>query len=284
MLIDSSRLQIIIPVYQPDEKLHALLQGIKLQSIKNIPLLLIDSGSDKVYLQDTADMKNVTIKDIDKKDFNHGLTRQMGIDMFPDKDIYIFFTQDAIPANEKTVEDLIKAFADEKVGCAYGRQLPNSDATIFAKFARLYNYGPDSYIRSYNDRRKYGVKTVFISNSFAAYRKKAMDEIGGFAEVPLSEDMYAAAKMLLSGYSIAYRADAMVYHSHNLKILQECRRYREIGEFNRDNRWIQDKFGKAEGSGVKFVQAEMKYIAKRKPSSLINAFVRDAMKYVMYKV
>ena len=38
-------IQIIIPVYKPDSKLLVLLRQIKKQTIKNIPLLIIDSGS-----------------------------------------------------------------------------------------------------------------------------------------------------------------------------------------------------------------------------------------------
>lgn len=283
MLIDSSKLQIIIPVYKPDEKLHDLLQGIKNQSIKDIPLLIIDSGSDKEYLKKTVGMKNVTIKDIDVLEFNHGLTRQMGINMFPKRDIYIFFTQDAVPVDENTVLNLVRSFDDSKVGCAYGRQLPNADANIFAKFARLYNYGSESYIRTYRDRKQYGIKTVFISDSFAAYRKDAMINIGGFPNTNMSEDMYAAAKMLEAGWKIAYQANAKVYHSHNMKIKNEANRYKKIGEFKSENHWIFDKYGKTDKEGIKYFINEMKFVLKKNPLRIPEMIVRDVMKYYYYK-
>jgi len=51
----------------------------------------------------------------------------------------------------------------------------------------------------------YGIKTAFLSNSFSAYRKKALQEIGWFKDnLILGEDTYAGAKLLLKGYKIAY--------------------------------------------------------------------------------
>lgn len=284
MKINSMKLQIIIPVYKPDEKIHLLLQGIKNQSIKDIPILIIDSGSDKGYLQDIADVENADFKDIKVTEFNHGLTRQMGIDLFPERDIYIFFTQDAVPANEKTIENIVKVFDNKQVGCAYGRQLPNADATIFAKFSRLYNYGDKSYVRSYEDRKKYGIKTVFISDSFAAYRQDAIVDIGGFPDTNMSEDMYVAAKMLLNGWKIAYQADACVYHSHNLSIKDETQRYVQIGAFQKQNKWIEQLYGKAERSGMQFLKEELIYVIKNEPCKIFDMIFRDLSKYIAYKM
>lgn len=55
----------------------------------------------------------------------------MGIEMYPDTDIFIFLTQDAILKDEFTIERLIRAFDDKQIGCAYGRQLPHKEANFF---------------------------------------------------------------------------------------------------------------------------------------------------------
>lgn len=103
------KIQIIIPVYKPDSKLLVLLRQIKKQTIKNIPLLIIDSGSNDEYRNEIEDM-NCLVKKIDAKTFNHGGTRQMGADMFPDRDIYIYLTQDAILADEYAINNIVKVF------------------------------------------------------------------------------------------------------------------------------------------------------------------------------
>lgn len=277
-------IQIIIPIYKPDNKFIKLLEMIKQQSLKNIPVLIIDSGSDKQYLNEIADM-NCTVKDIDSKDFNHGGTRQMGADMFPDKDIYIYLTQDAILADKFSIENIVKAFDNKQIGCAYGRQLPHKNADAFATHARLFNYKDKSYIRSIKDKEKYGMKTVFLSNSFAAYRKIALKAVGGFpTNTILGEDMYVAAKMVLANWSIAYCANAKVFHSHNYTPWQEFKRYFDIGVFHHKESWIRNTFGNAEGEGQKFVKSEMKYLLRKNPLLLIEMVFRDGLKFIGYRL
>lgn len=278
------KIQVIIPIYKPDHKLIELLKKIKEQSIEDIPLLIIDSGSNDEYKSEIKNM-NCLVKKIDVKTFNHGGTRQMGANMFPDKDIYIFLTQDAILANEKSIENIIKVFNNSNIGCAYGRQLPHRNASLFSSHARLFNYKDKSYIYSIEDKKKYGIKTAFNSNSFAAYRKKALDEVGGFPiNTILSEDMYVAAKMLLNKWSVAYCSDAMVYHSHNYTIWQEFKRYFDIGVFHSRESWIKDTFGGAEGEGKKYIISEFKYLIKRNIVLIFPMIIRDIMKILGFRL
>ena len=277
-------IQIIIPVYKPDNKLLELLRQIKRQTIKDIPLLIIDSGSNNEYKNEIKNM-NCLVKKIDFRTFNHGGTRQMGADMFPDKDVYIYLTQDAILADEYAINNIIKAFNNDNVGCAYGRQLPHKGASIFATHARLFNYKNKSYIYSIKDKEKYGMKTAFNSNSFAAYRRNALKDVGGFPiNTILSEDMYVTAKMLLKNWSVAYCAEAKVYHSHNYTIWQEFKRYFDIGVFHAREAWIREIFGKAEGEGKKFVISEVKMLMKNNPLLLIEMVFRDGMKFLGYRL
>lgn len=277
-------IQIIIPVYKPDNKLLELLRQIKRQTIKDISLLIIDSGSNDEYKDEIKNM-NCLVKKIDPRTFNHGGTRQMGADMFPNKDVYIYLTQDAILADEYAINNIIEVFNNDNVGCAYGRQLPHKGASIFATHARLFNYKNKSYIYSIKDKEKYGMKTVFNSNSFAAYRGEALKDVGGFpTNTILSEDMYVTAKMLLRNWSVAYCAEAKVYHSHNYTIWQEFKRYFDIGVFHAREAWIREIFGKAEGEGKKFVVSEVKMLMKNNPLLLIEMFFRDGMKFLGYRL
>ena len=276
--------QVIIPVYHPDGKFSKLLESIKLQEHVDFDVLIIDSGSDKKYITELGGI-NAAVKDIDAASFNHGGTRQMGVEMFHDKDVFVFLTQDAILADSSALKNLLDAFRDSAVGCAYGRQLPHEGAGAFASHARLCNYGDKSYVYELADKEKHGMKTVFISNSFAAYRRTALEEAGGFpTHTILCEDMYAAAKMVLKGWKIAYCADAMVYHSHDYSIWQEFKRYFDIGVFHATESWIRTSFGAAEGAGRKFVISEIKYLLKRNPLLLVPMVFRDGMKFLGYRL
>jgi rhamnosyltransferase len=222
---------------------------------------------------------------ITRAEFNHGGTRQMGVDMMPEADIIAFLTQDALLANPDAIDLLLAAFADESVGAAYGRQLPHRNAGPIAAHARLFNYPPESQLRGLEDRERFGIKTAFISNSFAAYRRSALMQAGGFpADTIMNEDTYVAGRMLASGWKIAYCADAQVFHSHDYRFLDEFKRYFDIGVFHTHTPWLQQLFGGASGEGRRYVLSELRYLLKRAPWLIPSALLRTALKLLGFKL
>lgn len=196
------------------------------------------------------------------------------------------FGLDALPYDEFTIENIIEIFEDKKVGAAYGRQLSYEGTNLFGKHLRKFNYGEASYTRNKNDISKYGIKTAFLSDSFACYRKSALESIRWFkSDLILGEDTYAGAKMILSGYKLAYVAEAKVYHSHSYTVWQEFKRYFDIGVFHKCESWILESFGKAEGEGMKYIKSEINYLLKNGAWYLLPEwFIRNGMKYLGYKL
>lgn len=279
------RAQIIIPTLNAGEEVRKLFESIQMQKEVDLKVLIIDSEStDKTT--EIAKLYGYDIRKIKAEEYGHGTTRQLGIDLCPEADFIIFLTQDVILTNEYSVQTLLKCFKEEKVGCAYGRQLPHKNANVLAAHARLFNYPEKSKKKSIKDIEDMGLKTVFISNSFAAYRKKALRDIGGFPKhVNFSEDTYVAAKMLLKKWEVYYCAEAKVYHSHNYTIIEEYRRYFEIGMFHGREKWIREVFGKTEKEGRKFIFSEIKYLLKEnKIHIIINATLRNICKYIGYRI
>ena len=72
--------------------------------------------------------------------------------------------------------------------------------------ARLYNYSDRSHAVSLADIPRYGIKTVFCSNSFAAYRREALAQAGGFPGGTIfGEDMLAVSRFI--EFVLSYSAD-----------------------------------------------------------------------------
>ena len=275
---------LIIPTLNAGEQFKKLLEQISAQSLPT-KKLIVDSEStdDTVKLAKNFGVEVLTIS---RKSFNHGATRQFALEKILLLDVIIFLTQDVLLHDDESLAKLVKIFSeDESVGLSYGRQLPHLNATNEAKFLRAFNYPPESQLRSFDDRKIYGLKTAFASNSFAAYRVEALQNVGGFPNnVPLCEDMYVAAKMLLDGWKIFYAADAQVYHSHNYTAAQEFRRYVQIGQFHAQESWIRETFGSAEGAGKKFVLMKLSALAKKNPLDCVGAIFSDAAKFFGYRL
>lgn len=278
---------LIIPTLNAGAQFQTLLEQIAAQSLPTRKLIVDSESTD-----DTAKLAEkfgVEVLTIPRKTFNHGATRQFALETLLERaplDVIIFLTQDVLLHDTESLKTLVKIFGEDKsVGLSYGRQLPHVNATAEAKFLRAFNYPATSQLRSFDDRKIFGIKTAFASNSFAAYRISALKAVGGFpSHVPLSEDMFVAAKMLLDGWKIFYAAEAQVYHSHNYTAAQEFRRYVDIGKFHAQEPWIRETFGSAEGAGKKFVLMKLAALAKKNPVDCVGAIFRDAAKFLGYRL
>jgi rhamnosyltransferase len=283
--INNNKIAIIIPIFHPDRKFKKLLSQLHKQKNVEFDFYILDSGSKLSDYRGDLSGLNYDIIQIDPTHFNHGGTRQKAAIKCRNYKILIYMTQDAVPANEYTIANLVKAFIDTNVGCAYGRQLPSKNASVLAARARIFNYPAVSTIKQMSDAKKLGIKTSFISDSFAAYRTTALQAIGGFPEdVILGEDTYVASKMILAGWKNAYCADAQVYHSHNYSIWQEFQRYFDTGVFHASQPWIRKSFGTAEGEGKKFILSEIKYLLLHRPWLLPSMIIRDGFKFIGYRM
>ena len=276
-------LSLIIPTLNSSRRLGPLLEAAEAQTLPPDEIIVVDSSSD----DDTAAVargRGARVIEIPRKDFDHGGTRSMAASA-ASGDFLIYMTDDAVPADRDAFFRLISAFGDKAVGAAYGRQLPHPGSDVFGRALRFFNYPAEPCVRNYADRVKFGIKTPFLSNSFAAYRRNALLRVGSFKpDLLLGEDTYAGGKLLLAGYSIAYVPGSVVFHSHDYSPWQEFKRYFDIGVFHRRESWILDSFGKAEGEGVRFVRAALKFLKSNSAGGRIpEFFFRTILKYIGYK-
>ena len=277
------KISVIIPTYNAEDYLPSLLSKLQEQTV-SFELIIIDSSSaDKTVEIAKQYTKHVII--IPSGEFDHGGTRTKAAKT-ASGDVIVFLTQDALPCDTDTLETILKMFNDPSVGAAYGRQIPYEESSLFGKHLRYFNYPDISYIRTMEDKDKYGIKTAFLSDSFAAYRRAVLENIGWFKDgLIVGEDTYAGAKILLADFALAYCAEAKVYHSHSYTILEEFRRYFDIGVFHQTESWIPELFGKAEGEGGKYVKSEFHYLLQRREYLCIpEFFIRNGMKYLGYKL
>jgi len=242
--IQKIKTTLAIPTFNACASAKSFLDGLKKQTYQVDKIIVIDSSSsdDTVAIFKRG---GASVHVIPKSSFDHGGTRQMAVDLVPDADVIIFTTQDIIFATDNTIKTLLDGFSDVSIGAVYGRQLPSFDATPIARHARLFNYHVNNSIKSCNDIPQLGMKTAFLSNSFAAYSRRALMSVGGFPTGTIfGEDTQVAAKMILKGLKVAYCAEASVYHSHNLTYIGELRRYFDIGVFHSREKWFVDALGK----------------------------------------
>jgi rhamnosyltransferase len=279
----TKNIAVVVPTFNGGvvwEKCAAAIHSSDLEVSK---VLVIDSSSTDNSVE-IAKKSGFDVLVIPQTEFNHGSTRQRALEMLKNRDIIVYMTHDAILEKADSLSRLVAVFSDEKVGVAYGRQLPKPNSTPIEAHARVFNYPEQSEFRDATSIPVRGIKAAFTSDSFAAYSVKHLLSVGGFPYTIGSEDMLVAAKMLEQDLRVAYVADATVAHSHNYSLKQEFERYFDIGVMHSENPWLLDELGKPEGEGLRFIKSEMAYLAKNSPISIPSAVIRTFSKYAGYKL
>ena len=120
---------ILIPAYHPGAEMEELLKRLKKQTypIERIYIINTDEKGWNPRWQEID--SRILVTHISKKEFDHGGTRKMAAEK-SEADYMIFMTQDAMPADTRLVEHLIKAFEQPGVKAAYARQLPREDCRL----------------------------------------------------------------------------------------------------------------------------------------------------------
>ena len=275
---------VLIPVYRPDGKLTELLKRLKMQNYPIHRVILMNTEERHFPAELTGIWDRVEVYHLAKEKFDHGGTRDRGVRMST-ADLVVCMTQDAMPADETLIEELVKPFDDPEVWAAYARQLPNEDCREVEKYTRSFNYPEQSMVKTKEDLDRLGIKTFFCSNVCAAWRREKYLELGGFVKHTIfNEDMILAGTMIKQGGKIAYCAKAKVIHSHNYSAFQQFHRNFDLAV---SQTMYPEVFGgiRSESEGIKLVKKSLSYCIKiGKPWLMIQVVTQSAGKLLGYKM
>jgi rhamnosyltransferase len=266
---------VIVPTLNAGPAFREVLEKLWHQSLRPVEIIVMDSSS----TDETAELARrlgAAVYTISRSEFDHGGTRNLAAS-HAKGDILVFMTQDAVPANEHLLENLVRPLIEnEQTACSYARQLPKSGAHLLEQLARSYNYPEHSMVKSQADLSVMGLKTFFCSNVCAAVRKEMFFDLGRFPEPAVfNEDLIFAAKCVLAGYAVAYTADAEVFHSHNYTIRQQFQRYFDNGVSIRMNDWVLP-YSSIGQEGMRLVRLQLEEIVKRRKWGLVFRWFAEA--------
>ena len=209
------RCSIIIRAYNEERHIARLLVGILHQTVGEVEILLVDSGSTDATLA-IASSYPVRVLHIEPAAFSFGRSLNLGCAQARGKFI-IFASAHVYPVYPDWLERLLEPMADDRVALVYGKQRGNA-TTRFSEHHVFHQWFPDASVPRQT--------SAFCNNANAAIRKSLWQRRPYNEDLPALEDVDWATWALGEGYFISYRAEAEVVHVHDEDPRAVFNRYR----------------------------------------------------------
>lgn len=281
---------IIIPCFNGGSRLKESIQACLNQKVNfEYEIITIDSESNDgslEYLKGVEENEEkLKVFPILKSNFGHGKTRNYGASLANGKYL-CFITQDAIPADENWLYNLIKPFETypEAAG-AFGRHLAHKDHSPY--LAEQMNQHFDNFgngtvafkmdsIEHYESDTAYRQNLHFYSDNNSCMRKDIWEQFP-YDDVPFGEDQLWADKIIRAGLTKLYISDAAVYHSHEFNIKESYIRASEEAVF------FSKHFGYKIESSITAAISSALYLAKNEFNyrKIKNSYTSAILSYPM---
>jgi rhamnosyltransferase len=200
----SIRASVVVRCYNEEQHIGRLLNGIMQQTVKDIEIILVDSGSTDGTLS-IASSYPTKILSIRPAEFSFGRALNKGCEAAKGEFI-IIASGHVYPSYNDWIEKLMAPFDDPNIALAYGKQRGNettkySEHQVFAKW--------------FPDKSNLHLFHPFCNNANAAIPRSLWERMAYDERLTGLEDLDWAKRSIELGFKIAYTADAEVVHVHN---------------------------------------------------------------------
>ena len=195
---------IVIRAYNEEKHIGRLLEGIQHQTLKDVEIILVDSGSTDLTIS-IAESFGARIVRIPSAEFTFGRSLNFGV-RAARREFVVIASAHVHPVYPDWLETLLRPFDDDNVVLTYGKQR----GTDFAKFSEQ-----QIFHQWYPDVSNLDQATAFCNNANAAIRKSLWEKNSYDETLTGLEDLAWAKWAREQGHAIAYVAEAEIIHVHD---------------------------------------------------------------------
>ncbi len=212
---------IVINVYNEEENIGDCLGSLKEQSYSDFELIVVDDGSTDSTMDIVEDYReHFELKTYSTPHVGIKKARRKGVKETTG-DIIVVIDADEI-LEPDFLEEILSSFEDDEVGAVGGVLRSRGDGWVTEAYGTL-------------SEAFYGLRTGeeeadWIQGGCSAYRKKALDEVGGLAREKVSADKDISWKMKKGGWKVLLNKDAVAYHRDPQTIGSVMNREYNIGK------------------------------------------------------
>jgi glycosyltransferase involved in cell wall biosynthesis len=195
---------IVIRAYNEEEHIGRLLEGIRQQTVRDVEIVLVDSGSTDRTVT-IAQIFGARVVHIPAAEFTFGRSLNLGI-LAATRELIVIASAHVYPVYPDWLESLLRPFEAEQIALTYGKQR-GPETARFSEQQIYHQWYPDAS----NPRQE----TAFCNNANAAIRRSLWEQKPYDETLTGLEDLAWAKWVKEQGYDIAYVAEAEIIHVHN---------------------------------------------------------------------
>ncbi len=209
---------IVIRAYNEEKHIARLLSGILEQTLGEVQIILVDSGSTDNTVAAAARFP-VEVVHIRPQEFTFGRSLNLGI-ASAQAELVVMASAHVYPVYPDWLERLLEPFEDAQIALAYGKQ----------RGAATSKYSEHQVFRRwFPEQTTLRQPHPFCNNANAAIRRAVWEQHAYDELLTGLEDLAWARWAQSQGYGVAYVAEAEVVHVHNETWRGIYNRYRREG-------------------------------------------------------
>jgi rhamnosyltransferase len=206
---------VVIRAYNEAQHLGRLMEGLAHQSVKDIQLVLVDSGSTDATVKIAQDF-GATIVHIAPEDFSFGRSLNLGL-RAATREYVVIASAHVHPVYPDWLEYLLRPLEDDSVAVIYGKQRGGATSR-FSESQIFRQWYPDEDLSTQ--------ESPFCNNANAAIRRSLWERHPYDEDLTGLEDVAWAKWAQAQGYRVQYAARAEIIHTHNEQPRRVLDRYR----------------------------------------------------------
>src|SRR5690349_5256681 len=206
---------IVIRAYNEEKYIGRLLEGIRQQTLKDVEIILVDSGSTDETIS-IAQSFEARIVSIPSSEFTFGRSLNLGIQEAT-RELIVIASAHVYPVYPDWIAALLYPFQNENIALTYGKQ--RGPETAHFSEQQIYH-------QWYPEVSKARQATAFCNNANAAIRKSLWQQNPYDETLTGLEDLAWGKWAKEQGYDIAYVAEAEIIHVHTETFEGIFNRYR----------------------------------------------------------
>ena len=206
---------IVLRAYNEGKHIGRLLEGIRQQTLKDVEIILVDSGSTDQTVS-VAEAFGARIVRSPAAEFTFGRSLNFGI-REARRELVVIASAHVYPVYPDWLESLLRPFEDERVALTYGKQ--RGPASVKYSEQQIFH-------QWYPDTGKPDQETAFCNNANAAIRRSLWKQNPYDETLTGLEDLAWAKWAKEQGHKIAYVPAAEIIHVHHETPRGVLNRYR----------------------------------------------------------